>query len=78
MSLSICFLIFTMAAAVAHLKVIDSRTDKEYEIPIADNYIKAKDLSAITITEDDLPRKLLVLDNGFESTACMDSSITHM
>lgn len=68
-----------MAAPAGHLKVVDTRTDKSYEIPIhTGNYIKAKDLSAITITEDELPRKLHILDNGYESTACMDSSITHM
>jgi citrate synthase len=68
-----------MAAPAGHLKVVDTRTDRSYEIPIhAGNYIKAKDLSTITITEDELPRKLNILDNGYESTACMDSSITHM
>lgn len=67
-----------MAAPTGHLRVVDTRTHKEYEVPIHDNYIKAKDLSSITITEDDMPRKLVILDNGYESTACMDSSITHM
>lgn len=75
-----------MAAAVAtadaitgHLKIVDTRTNKEYEIPThSDNYIKAKDLSAITVPNGDLAQKLHVLDNGFENTACMTSSITHM
>lgn len=62
------------------LRVVDSRTDKAYEIPIYENYIKAKDLSAITVPdgEDGISRKLSILDNGFESTACMSSTITHM
>lgn len=68
------------APETGHLRVVDTRTDKEYNIPIHDNYIKAKDLSTITLPEGDgdVSRKLLVLDNGFESTACMDSQITHM
>ncbi|KAK4168382.1 putative citrate synthase [Cladorrhinum sp. PSN259] len=64
------------------LRVVDSRTGTEYEIPIHDNYIRAKDLASITIPdpEDDngTPQKLTVLDNGYENTACMESEITYI
>lgn len=63
------------------LRVLDTRTDTEYEIPVQDNFINAKDISRITVPDADDPnitRKLLVLDKGFETTACMTSKITHM
>ncbi|KAK0635972.1 citrate synthase [Bombardia bombarda] len=64
-----------------HLRVVDSRTEKGYLIPIHDNFVRAKDLGAITIpdTEDqNLSQKLTILDNGYENTACMSSSVTHI
>lgn len=64
-----------------HLHVVDSRTKKEYEVPILGNHIQAKDLAAITAPnpeDDGAPQMLTVLDNGFENTACMESEITHM
>ncbi|KEY75028.1 hypothetical protein S7711_01365 [Stachybotrys chartarum IBT 7711] len=64
------------ATEPAHLRVVDSRTNKEYQVPIHDNYISAKDLSKITIQDGDIAEKLRILDNGFEATACMSSAIT--
>ncbi|KAK4187743.1 putative citrate synthase [Podospora australis] len=67
--------------AAHHLRVVDSRTEKPYLIPIHDNYVHAKDLGAITISspgDDGIPQKLTILDNGFENTACMESAITHI
>jgi len=65
-----------------HLRIVDSRTEKEYEVPILGNHIQAKDLAAITVPndagDDGVPQRLTVLDNGFENTACMESEITHM
>ena len=66
------------ATEPAHLRVVDSRTNKEYQVPIHDNYISAKDLSKITIQDGDIAEKLRILDNGFEATACMSSAITFM
>ncbi|KAH7325056.1 citrate synthase [Stachybotrys elegans] len=65
-----------MASETGHLRVVDSRTEKGYLVPIYDNHINAKDLSAITILDGEVSEKLRVLDNGFETTACMDSAIT--
>lgn len=72
------------------LYVIDARTRKLYNLPIYDgDYIRAADVGQITApgagkvnglvngdTGVQIPRSLRILDNGFQHTACMESSIT--
>ncbi len=69
------------------LLVLDSRTAKSYKIPIQDNFIRATDAGKITVPDVDndnenasvhTARPLRILDQGFENTACMVSSITVM
>jgi hypothetical protein len=62
----------------AALRIIDSRTEAEYEVPVYDNYVLAKDLSCIESADGGASKKLRILDNGYEHTACMKSAITHM
>lgn len=68
-----------------HLDVTDSRTGKSYTIPIQGDYIRAADVARIGApdSKEDLAtslkaRPLHIIDNGFQYTACMESSITHM
>ncbi|KAI1414018.1 putative citrate synthase [Hypoxylon sp. FL1857] len=68
-----------------HLEVTDSRTGKSYTIPIEGDYIRGADIARIGAPEkgaglDALraARPLSILDNGFQHTACMESSITHI
>ncbi|KAL8956700.1 MAG: hypothetical protein Q9193_005851, partial [Seirophora villosa] len=63
------------------LTVIDSRTGREYLIPIADNSIQAIDVGKIfTGDEFDMSNRmsngLKVLDPGFSNTAVMKSRVT--
>ncbi|KAK0670245.1 putative citrate synthase [Cercophora samala] len=61
------------------LRIVDSRTENAYLIPIHDNFIRAKDLMAITTPDprgSEVDQKLTILDNGFENVACMESEIT--
>ncbi|KAI1464219.1 putative citrate synthase [Daldinia caldariorum] len=68
-----------------HLQVTDSRTGKSYTIPIKGDYIRASDIGRIGAPEstEDIAtslkaRPLHIIDNGFQHTACMESSITHI
>ncbi|KAI0009462.1 putative citrate synthase [Xylariaceae sp. FL0662B] len=71
-----------------HLQVVDSRTGKSYKIPIEGDYIRAADIGRISIPANkadnggrggiQISRPLHILDNGFQHTACMESSITHI
>ncbi|KAI0103490.1 putative citrate synthase [Daldinia grandis] len=68
-----------------HLDVVDSRTGKSYTIPIKGDYIRASDVARIGApdSKEDLAtslkaRPLHIIDNGFQHTACMESSITHI
>ncbi|KAI1081994.1 putative citrate synthase [Whalleya microplaca] len=70
-----------------HLQVVDSRTGKSYKIPIEGDYIRAADIGRISIPASkaengdrgiQISRPLHILDNGFQHTACMESSITHI
>ncbi|CAD6586818.1 MAG: hypothetical protein ASARMPREDX12_002522 [Alectoria sarmentosa] len=68
------------------LQVLDSRTGKSYTIPIrSGDYILAADVGQITAPDAksengdasvEVARSLRILDNGFQHTACMESSIT--
>ncbi|KAI8624316.1 citrate synthase [Xylariaceae sp. FL1651] len=69
-----------------HLEILDSRTGKSYNIPIDNGYIRASDIGRITIPEVGLEneseyepkinRPLRIYDNGYQNTACVESSIT--
>ncbi|GGF42578.1 citrate synthase [Marmoricola endophyticus] len=56
------------------LTVRDNRTGQEYDIPITDNAIKAKDLGQIRL-DDDTPG-LCTYDPGFTNTASCRSAVT--
>ncbi|KAH6648539.1 citrate synthase [Truncatella angustata] len=59
------------------LKIVDSRTEKEYTIPIHDGHIRAEDISQIKEKPDDKTSPgIFILDEGYEHTACMKSSVT--
>ncbi|KAI2622537.1 putative citrate synthase [Hypoxylon sp. NC1633] len=68
-----------------HLDITDSRTGKSYTIPIQGDYIRAADIGRIGAPEGKADvaalkaaHPLHILDNGFQYTACMESSITHI
>jgi citrate synthase len=58
------------------LSVIDNRTGRGYELPIADGTIKATDLRNIRARDDDFG--LMSYDPGFANTASTRSSITYV
>lgn len=63
------------------LTVIDSRTDRQYHIPINNNAVQATDIGAIFVGgEYDIAQRmsngLKILDPGFSNTAVMKSRIT--
>ncbi len=56
------------------LTIIDNRTGKTYEAPITDGTIRAMDLRAIKVNEDDFG--IMSYDPGFKNTASTRSKIT--
>ncbi|KAI1170164.1 citrate synthase [Nemania sp. FL0916] len=70
------------------LEVVDSRTGKSYKIPIDDGYVRAADIAKITAPErspvkengngPEISRGLRVIDQGYQNTACVESSITYI
>ena len=58
------------------LTVVDNRTGKSYEIPIADGCIKSADLHAIKVDANDFG--LMTYDPGLLSTASTKSAITYL
>ena len=60
--------------ATETLTVVDNRTGKKYELPIADGTIKAMDLRQIKVTDDDFG--LMTYDPAFMNTALCKSKIT--
>ena len=63
------------------LTVIDSRTNRRYHIPIANNAVKAVDIGRIFIGDEfdyseRVSNGLKVLDPGFSNTAVMTSNVT--
>ncbi len=64
------------------LHITDSRTSKEYDIPIHRNSVKAEDLTHIiapadgTDPADRVHKGLRLLDPGFHYTASHESKIT--
>lgn len=64
-----------------HLQVVDSRTNEVYNIPISDGFVRGSDLSTIKAPipgGDGRLKSLIVLDPGYQNTACKESSITLM
>ncbi|KAI1414587.1 citrate synthase [Hypoxylon sp. FL1857] len=65
-----------------YLTVIDSRTKRDYRIPIVNNSVKASDFRQITSVDASTGAKsesesgLKIFDRGFVNTACVESSIT--
>ncbi|OCK73068.1 citrate synthase [Lepidopterella palustris CBS 459.81] len=62
-----------------YLHIFDSRTRIGHNIPINDNFVRASDLSTISAPDaqdEQRPRKLGILDPGFQHTACKESGIT--
>ena len=57
-----------------NLSIIDSRTEKEYPVPIADGTIKAMDLRQIKVSDDDFG--MMSYDPAFMNTASCKSAIT--
>ncbi|HEU4437524.1 MAG TPA: citrate/2-methylcitrate synthase, partial [candidate division Zixibacteria bacterium] len=57
-----------------HLKVIDSRTGREYSLPIANGTVKAMDLRQIKVSDEDFG--LMTYDPAFMNTASCQSKIT--
>ncbi len=58
------------------LTIIDNRTGKKYDIPVADDTIKAVDLRQIKVKEEDFG--LMTYDPAFMNTASCKSTITYI
>ena len=58
------------------LKITDTRTGKNYEIPIENESIRAMDLRQIKVKDDDFG--LLAYDPAFMNTASCKSRITYI
>jgi citrate synthase len=58
------------------LTIKDNRTGRSYEIPIADNTIRANDLKQIKVNDEDFG--LMTYDPAFLATAACRSSITYI
>ena len=56
------------------LTITDNRTGRTYEVPIADDTIKATDLRQIKVAEDDFG--MMTYDPAFMNTAACRSAIT--
>src|SRR5262245_34302968 len=62
------------AAMADKLTITDSRTGKQYEIPIVDGTVRAMDLRQIKVDDNDFG--LMTYDPAFTNTASCASSIT--
>ncbi|MDX6706805.1 MAG: citrate synthase [Solirubrobacteraceae bacterium] len=58
------------------LSVVDNRTGRTYEIPIVDGTVRALDLRAIRVSEDDFG--LMTYDPAFMNTASCRSAVTYL
>ena len=58
------------------LTIVDNRTGKKYELPIADGAIRATDLRQIKTDQEDVG--LVTYDPAFMSTAACRSRITYI
>jgi citrate synthase len=64
------------SAKDGHLTIIDSRTKKEYEIPIENDTISAMALRQIKVNEDDFG--MMSYDPAYKNTASTRSTITYI
>jgi citrate synthase len=64
------------SSAAGSLKITDTRTGKNYEIPIENESIRAMDLRQIKVKDDDFG--LLAYDPAFMNTASCKSKITYI
>jgi citrate synthase len=58
------------------LTIVDNRTDRRYEVPIANGAINAMDLRQIKVAEEDFG--LMTYDPGFMNTAACQSKVTYI
>ena len=58
------------------LKIIDTRTNKEYQIPIEHDTIRAIDLRQIKVKDDDFG--MMAYDPAYMNTASCKSRITYI
>jgi citrate synthase len=58
------------------LTIVDNRTGRSYSVPIVDGAVRATDLRAIRIDDDDFG--LVSYDPGFKNTASCRSTITYI
>src|SRR3954452_22361166 len=65
-----------VADASDTLTVTDNRTGRTYELPIADDTIRAMDLRQIKVNEDDFG--MMAYDPAFTNTASCRSEITYI
>ncbi len=65
-----------VAEASDTLTITDNRTGRTYELPIADDTIKAMDLRQIKVNEDDFG--MMAYDPAFTNTASCRSEITYI
>src|SRR5919199_1827548 len=65
-----------MSANKDTLTITDNRTGKQYEIPIADDTIRAMDLRQIKVGPEDFG--LMTYDPAFMNTASCKSQITYI
>jgi citrate synthase len=65
-----------VAEAADTLTITDNRTGRTYELPIADDTIKAMDLRQIKVNEDDFG--MMAYDPAFTNTASCRSEITYI
>ena len=56
------------------LTITDNRTGRQYEVPVADDTIRAMDLRQIKVKDDDFG--LMTYDPAFMNTAACRSAIT--
>jgi citrate synthase len=58
------------------LSITDNRTGRSYEVPVAEDTIRAVDLRQIKVAEDDFG--LMTYDPAFMNTAACRSAITYI
>jgi citrate synthase len=72
-----------MSLTSGTLEIHDTRTLKNYSIPVTDNVILGSALADITATPDGVAEKpnkqdrLRILDPGYANTAVMESNVTY-
>lgn len=62
--------------AMSSLTIVDNRTSKRYDIPIADNAVKALDFKQVKTSDSD--SGLCVFDAGLRNTAVLVSGVANL